>query len=85
MLLSLLLFVGISWYSLYRFPKPNFTFGSGLLFYLVNLFAFRAFFLVCRADMFSESQRIKYDIENETKEIPDARAYLLKLKDIRTR
>ncbi|KAF3554579.1 hypothetical protein F2Q69_00016399 [Brassica cretica] len=38
-----------------------------------------------KADMFSESQRIKYDIENETKEIPDARAYLLKLKDIRTR
>lgn len=35
--------------------------------------------------MFSESERIKYDIENETKEIPDARAYLLKLKDIRTR
>ncbi|CAH8355963.1 unnamed protein product [Eruca vesicaria subsp. sativa] len=35
--------------------------------------------------MFSESQRIKYDIENETKEIPDARAYLLKLTEIRTR
>ncbi|CAH8360667.1 unnamed protein product [Eruca vesicaria subsp. sativa] len=38
-----------------------------------------------KADMFSESQRIRYDIENETKEIPDARSYLLKLKDIRTR
>ncbi|CAH8392589.1 unnamed protein product [Eruca vesicaria subsp. sativa] len=40
---------------------------------------------VKQADMFSESQRNKYDIENETKEIPDARAYLLKLKEIRTR
>lgn len=43
------------------------------------------FFILCRADMFSESQRIKYDIETETREIPDARAYLLKLKEIRTR
>ncbi|XP_010555330.1 PREDICTED: probable ATP synthase 24 kDa subunit, mitochondrial [Tarenaya hassleriana] len=36
-----------------------------------------------KADMFSESQRIQYDIETETKEIPDVREYLLKLQEIR--
>lgn len=35
--------------------------------------------------MFSESQRIKHDIDTETQDIPDARAYLLKLQEIRTR
>ncbi|XP_010531418.1 PREDICTED: probable ATP synthase 24 kDa subunit, mitochondrial [Tarenaya hassleriana] len=38
-----------------------------------------------KADMFSESQRIQYDIDIETKEIPDAREYLLKLQEIRER
>lgn len=37
----------------------------------------------CRADLFSESQRIKYTIESKTKDIPDARTYLLTLKEIR--
>ncbi|KAL0440348.1 UNVERIFIED_CONTAM: putative ATP synthase subunit, mitochondrial [Sesamum latifolium] len=36
-----------------------------------------------RADLFSESQRIKYTIETRTQDIADARSYLLALKDIR--
>ncbi|KAJ9170284.1 hypothetical protein P3X46_018404 [Hevea brasiliensis] len=36
-----------------------------------------------KADLFSESQRIKYTIETRTKDIPDARTYLLTLKEIR--
>lgn len=39
----------------------------------------------CRADLFSESQRIKYTIETRTQDIPDARSYLLALKDIRVK
>ncbi|KAL0322853.1 UNVERIFIED_CONTAM: putative ATP synthase subunit, mitochondrial [Sesamum angustifolium] len=37
------------------------------------------------ADLFSESQRIKYTIETRTQDIPDARSYLLALKDIRVK
>ena len=37
----------------------------------------------CRADLFSESQRIAFTIESRTKDIPDARTYLLTLKEIR--
>ncbi|CAA2966038.1 probable ATP synthase 24 kDa subunit, mitochondrial [Olea europaea subsp. europaea] len=36
-----------------------------------------------KADLFSESQRIKYTIESRTQGIPDARSYLLALKEIR--
>ncbi|KAG0482544.1 hypothetical protein HPP92_010628 [Vanilla planifolia] len=36
-----------------------------------------------KADLFSEPQRIKYTIEQRTREIPDARAYLLALQEIR--
>lgn len=39
----------------------------------------------CRADLFSESQRIKFTIESRTQGIPDARSYLLALKDIRVK
>ncbi|KAK4487367.1 hypothetical protein RD792_006008 [Penstemon davidsonii] len=38
-----------------------------------------------KADLFSESQRIKYTIESRTQDIPDARSYLLALKDIRVK
>lgn len=40
---------------------------------------------MCRADLFSESQRIAYTIETRTAGIPDARTYLLTLKEIRER
>ncbi|XP_050206835.1 probable ATP synthase 24 kDa subunit, mitochondrial [Mercurialis annua] len=36
-----------------------------------------------KAELFSESQRIKYTIDTRTKDIPDARTYLLTLKEIR--
>ncbi|CAI9116448.1 OLC1v1017590C1 [Oldenlandia corymbosa var. corymbosa] len=36
-----------------------------------------------KADLFSESQRIKYTIETKTRDIPDARSYLLQLQEIR--
>ncbi|KAL5751887.1 hypothetical protein ACOSP7_022062 [Xanthoceras sorbifolium] len=36
-----------------------------------------------KADLFSESQRIQYTIETQTEGIPDARTYLLMLKEIR--
>jgi len=36
-----------------------------------------------KADLFSESQRIKYTIQTRTQDIPDARSYLLALKEIR--
>ncbi|CAK9320298.1 unnamed protein product [Citrullus colocynthis] len=36
-----------------------------------------------KADLFSEAQRIKYTIQTRTQDIPDARSYLLALKDIR--
>ncbi|KAL0288301.1 UNVERIFIED_CONTAM: putative ATP synthase subunit, mitochondrial [Sesamum radiatum] len=36
-----------------------------------------------KADLFSESQRIKYTIETRTQDIADVRSYLLALKDIR--
>ncbi|XP_077238499.1 putative ATP synthase 24 kDa subunit, mitochondrial [Tasmannia lanceolata] len=36
-----------------------------------------------KADLFSESQRIQYTIQTRTKDIPDARTYLLTLKEIR--
>lgn len=36
-----------------------------------------------KANMFSEGQRIKHTIETETQDIPDARTYLLTLKEIR--
>jgi len=36
-----------------------------------------------KADLFSESQRIKYTIETRTQGIPDARTYLLTLREIR--
>ncbi|XP_044469085.1 probable ATP synthase 24 kDa subunit, mitochondrial [Mangifera indica] len=36
-----------------------------------------------KADLFSESQRIKYTIESRTEGIADARTYLLTLKEIR--
>ncbi|MBA0803423.1 hypothetical protein Gohar_013633, partial [Gossypium harknessii] len=35
------------------------------------------------ADLFSESQRIQYTIQTRTQDVPDARTYLLTLKDIR--
>ncbi|KAM1709791.1 hypothetical protein FF1_000275 [Malus domestica] len=35
------------------------------------------------ADLFSESQRIKHTIQSRTQDIPDARTYLLTLKEIR--
>ncbi|PIN05379.1 hypothetical protein CDL12_22081 [Handroanthus impetiginosus] len=38
-----------------------------------------------KADLFSESQRIKYTIETRTQDIPDARSYLLALKEIRVK
>ncbi|PKA48866.1 putative ATP synthase 24 kDa subunit, mitochondrial [Apostasia shenzhenica] len=38
-----------------------------------------------KADLFSESQRIKYTIEQRTRDIPDARTYLLALQDIRAK
>lgn len=37
----------------------------------------------CRAGLFSESQRIQYTIQTRTQDIPDARSYLLALKEIR--
>ncbi|KAJ8477443.1 hypothetical protein OPV22_021170 [Ensete ventricosum] len=36
-----------------------------------------------KANLFSESQRIKYTIEQQTQGIPDARTYLLTLQEIR--
>nr|DAD27464.1 TPA_asm: hypothetical protein HUJ06_028932 [Nelumbo nucifera] len=36
-----------------------------------------------KADLFSESQRIQYTIQTRTQGIPDARSYLLTLKEIR--
>ncbi|XVE83253.1 hypothetical protein DITRI_Ditri16bG0072900 [Diplodiscus trichospermus] len=36
-----------------------------------------------KANLFSESQRIQYTIQTRTQDIPDARTYLLTLKDIR--
>ncbi|PKU85366.1 probable ATP synthase 24 kDa subunit, mitochondrial [Dendrobium catenatum] len=36
-----------------------------------------------KADLFSDSQRIKYTIEQRTQDIPDARTYLLALQEIR--
>jgi len=36
-----------------------------------------------KADLFSESQRIQYTIQTLTKDIPDVRTYMLKLKEIR--
>lgn len=36
-----------------------------------------------KANLFSESQRIKYTIETKTRDIPDALTYLLTLKEIR--
>ncbi|KAL0542982.1 hypothetical protein IC582_018066 [Cucumis melo] len=36
-----------------------------------------------KADLFSESQRIKYTIQTRTQDIPDARSYLLALQEIR--
>ncbi|XP_057542229.1 probable ATP synthase 24 kDa subunit, mitochondrial [Amaranthus tricolor] len=36
-----------------------------------------------KADLFSESQRIQYTIQTRTQGIPDARTYLLTLKEIR--
>lgn len=36
-----------------------------------------------KANLFSESQRIKYTIETKTQDIPDALTYLLTLKEIR--
>lgn len=39
----------------------------------------------CRADLFSESQRIKYTIQQRTQDIPDARTYLLTLQEIRVK
>ncbi|CAM8907610.1 unnamed protein product [Rhodiola kirilowii] len=38
-----------------------------------------------KADLFSESQRIKYTIETKTHGIPDARTYLLTLNEIRVK
>ncbi|XP_042519432.1 probable ATP synthase 24 kDa subunit, mitochondrial isoform X2 [Macadamia integrifolia] len=38
-----------------------------------------------KADLFSESQRIQYTIQTRTKDIPDARTYLLTLKEIRVK
>ncbi|GER43926.1 copper ion binding [Striga asiatica] len=38
-----------------------------------------------KANLFSESERIKYTIESQTQDIPDARSYLLALKDIRVK
>ncbi|XAR72381.1 hypothetical protein NMG60_11018997 [Bertholletia excelsa] len=38
-----------------------------------------------KADLFSESQRIQYTIQTRTQGIPDARTYLLTLKEIRIR
>ncbi|RXH75683.1 hypothetical protein DVH24_039382 [Malus domestica] len=35
------------------------------------------------ADLFSESQRIKHTIQTRTQDVPDARTYLLTLKEIR--
>ncbi|KAI5672851.1 hypothetical protein M9H77_13215 [Catharanthus roseus] len=36
-----------------------------------------------KANLFSESQKIQYTIQTKTKDIPDARTYLLTLKEIR--
>jgi len=36
-----------------------------------------------KADLFSESQRIQFTIQSRTQDIPDARSYLLTLKEIR--
>ncbi|KAL3621485.1 hypothetical protein CASFOL_036397 [Castilleja foliolosa] len=38
-----------------------------------------------KADLLSESQRIKYTIETRTQDISDVRSYLLALKDIRVK
>ncbi|KAJ0984791.1 hypothetical protein J5N97_003147 [Dioscorea zingiberensis] len=38
-----------------------------------------------KADLFSESQRIKYTIQQRTQGIPDARTYLLTLQEIRVK
>jgi len=38
-----------------------------------------------KADLFSESQRIQFTIQTRTQAIPDARTYLLTLKEIRVR
>ncbi|KAJ8765597.1 hypothetical protein K2173_014719 [Erythroxylum novogranatense] len=39
--------------------------------------------IIEKPDLFTESQRIKYTIDTRTKDIPDARTYLLTLKEIR--
>lgn len=38
---------------------------------------------ICRANLQSESEKIKEAIDTQTNEIPDARTYLLTLKEIR--
>ncbi|KAJ0961308.1 hypothetical protein J5N97_027104 [Dioscorea zingiberensis] len=38
-----------------------------------------------KAGLFSESQRVKYTIEQRTRDIPDARTYLLTLQEIRAK
>ncbi|KAK7838074.1 putative atp synthase 24 kda subunit [Quercus suber] len=40
-------------------------------------------FISVWADLFSESQRIQFTIQSRTQDIPDARSYLLTLKEIR--
>ncbi|KAL1535153.1 putative ATP synthase 24 kDa subunit, mitochondrial [Salvia divinorum] len=38
-----------------------------------------------KADLYSESQRIKYTIDTRTQDIPDVRSYLLAVKEIRVK
>jgi len=48
-------------------------------------FIYWPMFCLCRAGLFSESQRIQFTIEEETQDIPDARTFFLKLQEIRTK
>lgn len=62
-----------------------------MLYYLMNFHNFLWSIVnviishVCRANLLSESEIIKFNIEVETHEIPDARTYLLKLKEMRVK
>lgn len=56
---------------------------SSQLYILCYVEIYYYFSFHCRADLFSESQRIQYTIQTRTQGIPDARTYLLTLKEIR--
>jgi len=46
---------------------------------------FYIIYSLCRAVLYSESQKFQYTIQQRTQDIPDARTYLLTLKEIRSK